>query len=310
MVSYLVNRLVGACTVLVVASLVAFGLQVLAPGDPARLLLQASGMEPVSEEAVIAKRAEMRLDEPVPLRYLDWLHHAVQGDFGHSFRSYEPVTRLYLDRLPATAILAIVAVLLSLVIAVPLGVLVAYRRSGLLDALAQVLVVAGSAAPSFWIGLICILVFAATLQWLPAFGTLTPKGIVMPALVLALPYIALLTRLTRAAMLDVLSQEFLTVARAKGLPTLAIARRHALPNALVPVVTVLGLELGRLLSGAVVVEYVFAWPGIGKLAVDAVLIGDIPIVTGFAVAASLVFVLSNLVVDLGLMALDPRVRRD
>lgn len=309
MVSYLVNRLLGACTVLVVASLVAFGLQVLAPGDPARLLLQASGMEPVPEEAVIAKRAEMRLDEPVPLRYLDWLHHAVQGDFGHSFRSYEPVTRLYLDRLPATAILAVVAVLLSMVIAVPLGVLVAYRRNGPLDALAQVLVVAGSAAPSFWIGLICILVFAATLQWLPAFGTLTPKGIVMPALVLALPYIALLTRLTRAAMLDVLSQEFLTVARAKGLPTIAIAGRHALPNALVPVVTVLGLELGRLLSGAVVVEYVFAWPGIGKLAVDAALVGDIPIVTGFAVAASLMFVLSNLVVDLGLAALDPRLRQ-
>jgi peptide/nickel transport system permease protein len=308
MTSFLVNRLLGALAVLAITSLVAFGLQALAPGDPARLLLQASGMEPVPEEAVIAKRAEMRLDQPLPLRYLDWLRRAVQGDFGHSFRSYEPVARLYLDRLLATATLAVAAVLLSLIIAVPLGMLAAYRRGGLLDALAQVVVVASSAVPTFWIGLVCILVFAATLQWLPAFGTPTPRGIVMPALVLALPYIALLTRLTRAAMLDLLGQEFLMVARAKGLPTVAIACRHALPNALVPVATVLGLELGRLLGGAVVVEYVFAWPGIGKLAVDAALVGDIPIVTGFAVVAGLMFALSNLAVDLGLAALDPRLR--
>ncbi|MGI8552754.1 MAG: ABC transporter permease [Dehalococcoidia bacterium] len=309
MIRYLSGRLLSAVPVLLVVSILAFGLQALAPGDPARLLLEASGLSPVPPEALAAKRAELHLNDPLPVRYFDWLGHAVQGDFGRSFRSYRPVTSLYLERMPATALLAGVAAALSALVALPLGALAAYHRGKLLDGLAQVVAVLGTAVPGFWIALVLIFFFAAKLRWLPAFGTPTPKGIIMPAVVLALHNIAVLTRLTRAAMLDVLTQEFVTVARAKGLGTLAIARGHVLPNVLVPILTVLGLELAGLMTGAAVVEYVFAWPGVGKMAVDAALLRDTPIIVGFAVVAGLIFVLVNLVVDLSAAALDPRARR-
>jgi peptide/nickel transport system permease protein len=195
-----------------------------------------------------------------------------------------------------------------MVVAVPLGVLAAYHRGGLLDSIAQLVAVLGVALPSFWVALIAMFIFAATLQWLPAFGSLTPQGIIMPACVLALANMAILTRLTRAAVLDVLNQEYMMVARAKGLGTGAIARRHLLPNVVVPILTVLGLELAHALTGAVVIEYIFAWPGVGKLAVDAALLGDVPIVVGFATLAGLAFVVVNLAVDIGAAMLDPRAR--
>jgi len=309
MLAYLAGRLGWAAVVMLVVSVLAFGLYALAPGDPARLLLSASGMNPVPEEAVVAKRAEMGLDDPLVVRYLSWLRGAVQGDLGRSFRSYQPVTGLYLERLPATILLATLATLLSCIVAVPLGTLAAYQRGGPLDTLAQLIAALGVALPSFWVALIAMFVFAATLQWLPAFGSLTPQGIVMPAGVLALANLAVLTRLTRATVLDVLGQEYVTVARAKGLRTTAIARRHVLPNVIVPILTVLGLELAHALTGAIVIEYIFAWPGVGKLAVDAALLGDVPIVIGCATLAGLAFVIVNLTVDIGAAALDPRVRR-
>jgi peptide/nickel transport system permease protein len=309
LVTFLAARLAGGLLVMWVVSVLSFGLYALAPGDPARLLLEASGMAPVPEESLRAKRAEMKLDEPILVRYVDWLTHALRGDLGRSFRSYKPVVELYAERLPATMLLAGTAATISISIAIVLGTLAAYRRGTWIDALAQLVAVVGASVPGFWMALIAIFVFAVTLRWLPAFGTPTPAGIVLPACVLALPYLAIMTRLTRSAMLDALGQEYATVARAKGLSTLQVARRHLLPNVLVPVLTVLGLELASLMTGAAVVEYVFAWPGIGKLAIDSVLVGDIPIVVGFAVAAGLVFVGVNLMVDIALGVLDPRVRR-
>lgn len=309
MLSYIVERLAWSVIVMLVVSLLAFGLYALAPGDPARLLLAASGMNPIPEEAVQAKRAELRLDDPLPVRYATWLWGAMHGDLGNSFRSYQSVTALYLERLPATMVLAVLATSISMVVAVPLGVLAAYQRGGIVDSIAQLVAVLGVALPSFWVALIAMFVFAATLQWLPAFGSLTPQGIIMPACVLALANLAILTRLTRAAVLDVLSQEYITVARAKGLETRVIAWRHLLPNVVVPILTVLGLELAHALTGAVVVEYIFAWPGVGKLAVDAALLGDVPIVVGFATLAGLAFVLVNLAVDIGAAIFDPRARQ-
>lgn len=308
MIRYVGQRLLWALSVLVVVSVLAFTLQAMAPGDPARLLLEASGLNPIPDAAVAAKRAEMRLDDPLPLRYLDWAAHALRGDFGRSFRSYQPVLEAYLGRLPATAILAGLAALITVAVAIPLGTVAAYHRGTLPDALAQAVAVTGSAVPGFWMSLVLILVFAVTLRWLPSFGSPTPSGIVLPAVVVSLPAIAVLTRLVRSAILDVVVQDFVQVARAKGLSAAVVTRRHVLPNAMVPVLTILGLELANLLTGAAVVEYVFAYPGIGKLAVDAVLLGDMPIVVGFAVAAGLVFVLVNLAVDLGAAVLDPRVR--
>ncbi len=305
---FLIARLLAVFPVLLVISLLAFGLQAITPGDPAILLLQASGVETITPEAIQAKRAELHLDDPLPVRYTQWLVGALHGDFGRSFRSYEPVTNLYRDRIAATALLALCAASLSALFAIPLGMTAAYWRGSWLDALAQVLAVIGSAVPGFWVALMGIYFLAARLHWLPAFGTLTMKGVIMPVGVLALANMATLTRLTRGVVLDVLSQPFVRVARAKGLSTREIAIRHVFPNTLGPILTVLGLETAHLMTGAAVVEYVFAWPGIGKLAVDAALLRDTPVIVGFAIAAGLIFVTLNLVVDLAVGTVDPRVR--
>jgi len=308
MVGYLVQRLLGALSVLFVVSLVAFGLYALTPGDPAVVLLEASGIHSPPREAVEAKRVELHLNDPLPLQYVNWLGGAVHGDFGRSFRSYTPVSDLYLSRIGATALLASVATLLSLIIGLPLGIVAAYQRGRMADRVAQIVVALGGSMPGFWIGLLLILVFAVELHWLPAFGSPTPQGIVLPAIVLAVANVAVLTRLTRSSVLDVLSQEYVTVARAKGLSAHAVRVRHVLRNTYIPLLTVLGLLFANLMVGTAVVEYVFAWPGIGRLAIDSALLRDEPVVVGFTVAAGLIFTVMNLLVDLGIAAVDPRVR--
>jgi peptide/nickel transport system permease protein len=309
MLHYLVHRLLGVLAVLFVVSLVSFGLYALTPGDPAVILLEASGIQSPPPDAVAAKRAELHLDDPLPVQYLHWLGSALRGDFGRSFVSYDPVLGLYLGRIGATALLAVCATALATGIAVPLGILAALRRGGPLDAVAQLVAVVGAAVPGFWIGLLLILVFAVKLHLLPAFGSPTPRGIILPAVVLAIANVAVVTRLTRAATLDVLGQEFVTVARAKGLRPRLVLLRHVLPNTFVPVLTVLGLQLANLLDGTAVIEYVFAWPGIGRLAIDSALLRDQPVVVGFCVAAGLIFATANLAIDVGLARLDPRMRR-
>jgi len=304
---YVGARLLAALPVVFVISLLAFGLEAATPGDPAYLLLQAAGAETITPDMVAAKRAELHLDDPLAVRYLHWLAGAVHGDLGRSFRSYVPVTALYLDRIGNTALLAGCALAIGALVAIPLGALAAYRRGTAVEALAQVVAVLGSAVPGFWIALVFIFFLSAQWHLLPVFGSPTPKGMLMPAVVLSLSTVAVLTRLTRAAVLDVLHQEFVTVAHARGLSPWVVARRHVLPNAVAPILTVLGLETASLMTGAAVVEYVFAWPGIGKLAVDAALVRDMPVVVGFAVAAGLIYVLVNLVVDIVVTAFDPRV---
>lgn len=294
--------------VLFVLSGVSFGLYSMTPGDPAVVLLEASGIHSPPREAVLAKRAELHLDDPIPVQYLNWLAGAIHADFGRSFRSYEPVTQLYLSRLGATALLACVATALSLIVAIPLGILAAYQRGRIADRIAQIVVALGGSMPGFWLGLLLILVFAVELRWLPAFGSPTPTGIVMPAIVLAVANVAVMTRLTRSSVLDLLSQEFVVVARAKGLAGRAVMFRHVLRNTYVPLLTVLGLVFANLMVGTAVVEYVFSWPGIGRLAVDSALLRDQPVVVGFTIAAGIIFTLMNLLVDIGIAAMDPRVR--
>jgi peptide/nickel transport system permease protein len=308
MIHYLAQRLLGAISVLFVVSIVAFGLYALTPGDPAVVLLEASGIHSPPREAVLAKRAELRLDDPIPLQYFNWVTGTLHGDFGRSFRSYTPVAELYLSRIGATALLASVATLLSVIIALPLGLLAAYQRGRLADRLAQIVVALGGSMPGFYIGLLLILAFSVELHWLPAFGSPTPTGIVLPAIVLAVANIAVITRLTRSSVLDVLGQEFVTVARAKGLEPAAVTIRHVLRNTYIPLLTVLGLVFANLMVGTAVVEYVFSWPGIGRLAIDSALLRDQPVVVGFTVATGLIFTLMNLLIDVGIAALDPRVR--
>jgi peptide/nickel transport system permease protein len=308
MMAYLLQRILGALSVLMVLSVVAFGLYALTPGDPAVVLLEASGIHSPPREAIVAKRAELHLDDPLPVQYVNWLAGAVHGDFGRSFRSYTPVTELYLNRIGATLLLACVATAISVLLALPLGILAAYHRGRLIDRLAQIVVALGGSMPGFWIGLLLILLFAVQLRWLPAFGSPTPSGIVLPAIVLAVANVAVLTRLTRSSVLDVLCQEFVTVAHAKGLSGHAVRVRHVLRNTYIPLLTVLGLVFANLMVGTAVVEYVFSWPGIGRLAVDSALLRDQPVVVGFTIAAGLIFTTMNLLVDVGIAALDPRVR--
>jgi peptide/nickel transport system permease protein len=307
--TYIARRIAAVVPVLLVTSVLVFALQALSPGDPAYLLLQASGRQTITEQDLAAKRAELHLDDPLPVRYLDWLAGAIRGDFGNSFRSYTPVLNLYVDRIGNTAVLAGAAIGLGVIVAIPLGTLAAYNRGRPVDRLAQSVAVLGSAVPGFWIALVFIYFMSAQWHLLPVFGTPTPKGIIMPAVVLSLSTIPTLTRLTRAAVLDIVGEEFVVVARAKGLRARIVARRHVLPNALIPVLTLVGLEGASLMTGAAVVEYVFAWPGIGKMAIDAALVRDTPVIVGFAVAASLIYVTANLIVDVAVARLDPRTTR-
>jgi peptide/nickel transport system permease protein len=239
---YLLGRLLAALPVLFVISLIGFGLEAVAPGDTAELLLRTEGVEAVTPEAIAQRRAELGLDDPLPVRYLDWLSGAVRGDLGRSFRTYTPVTELYRQRIGNTLLLASCAVLLGAAIAMPLGIFAAYRRGKVADAVAQLVALAGAAMPGFWIAFVLVYFFAVRLKWLPVFGTPTPKGIVLPAVVLALANTALLTRITRATILEILGQDYVRVARAKGLRARAVLGRHVLRNAMPPLLTVLGLE--------------------------------------------------------------------
>lgn len=308
MLAQLVARAGGGLLVLWLVSVLAFGLMALAPGEPARLLLIAEGVTMPTPELVAAKRAELRLDDPLPVRYMHWLSGALRGDFGTSYRSGRPVWAIYSERFPATLMLAGLTLALSLAVALPLGLIAAIRRGSMLDALLQALAVLGAAAPGFWVALILMLVFAATLRWLPALGSPTLAGMLLPAITLALPNVAVLSRLVRAATLDVLGQPFMVTAQAKGYSSRGAVRRHALPNVWPAVVTAITLEAAYLLTGTVIIETVFAYPGVGRLAVDAALLGDMPVLALCVLMAAGIYVLGNWLADLLMFTLDPRVR--
>ncbi len=303
------NRIAQSIPTLIVLSLVVFGLQALAPVDPARMALTAGGAGvPVDERDVAAKRRELGLDRSLWERYLSWWGAALRLDLGRSFMSGLPVADLLRQRLPASLTLAALAAALSVGLALPLGLLAALRPGSWLDQLARAATVLGTALPGFWLALLAIWLFAATLRWTPALGSLTPQGIILPAAVLALQPLGRLARLVRAVALDVLGAEYIRVAHAKGLRTAAIVVRHALPNALLPVTTVIGLDIIGMVAETAVIEWVFAWPGIGRLSVEAALAGDLPVLMAVIALTGGVVVLVNLTVDLAALALDPRQR--
>jgi peptide/nickel transport system permease protein len=305
--AHVIGRLTSGLLVLWLVSLLAFSLLALTPGDPARLILSATSADVPTPEEVTAKRAELGLDRPAYARYFSWLGGVVRGDFGNSYRTSKPVGVMYAERLPATLLLTSLTITISLAAALPLGLVAAIKRGGFVDALAQVVAVLGAAVPGFWIALVLILIFAATLRWLPALGSPTMQGMILPALVLALPNIAVLSRLTRAAILDALRQEYMTIARAKGRSQRGAIIFHALPNVAVTLITPVALDIAYLLTGTVIIETVFAYPGVGRLAVDAALVGDMPVLALCVLAAGGVYVVCNWCADIGMAALDPRL---
>lgn len=308
MTRYIARRVLYLIPVWLGISLLAFSLALLAPGDPVRQTLQASGVDAPSSEQVQAMRRELGLDQPGPIRYARWVADAARGDLGRSIRTGEPVLASLTDRFPRTAQLALIALVLGLAIALPLGVFAAIFRDRLVDHVSRLGALVGASIPSFWLAYLLIILFAVQLRLLPVAGSNTPQHVILPALTLAIGAAASLTRLTRSAMLEELTQEYVRTARSKGLRERTVMVRHALRNALVAIVTVTGIRLAGLLGGAVIVETIFAWPGIGKYVVDSISARDYPTIQGFVLFAGTLVLLINLAVDLLYVALDPRVR--
>ena len=308
MQSYLVRRLLTLPVLLLGISIISFALLNLAPGDPAYSILKDrnSGEEPAPED-ILALRKELRLDDPVVLRYGRWLLGAMQGDLGVSYRGGQPIMKELWQRLPATLMLAGSALLLAIVAGIPLGIAAALRRASSTDGLSRLLALVGAAVPSYVLALLLMLVIGVKLNWLPTIGYGSPKHLILPAIALAAGSSAQLMRLTRASMLEVLQQDYVRTARAKGLSERVVIWMHALKNALLPVVTVLGINLGHLLGGTVIVESIFSWPGVGKYAVDSIFLRDFPVIQGFVLYMGLIFLLVNLAVDLSYRWLDPRL---
>lgn len=306
--SYLVRRLLTLPVLLLGISIISFTLLNLAPGDPAYSILKDrnSGEEPAPED-ILALRKELRLDDPVVVRYGRWLLGAMQGDLGVSYRGGQPITRELWQRFPATLMLTGTALLLATVVGIPLGIGAALRRGSSTDGLSRLLALVGAAIPSYVLALLLILVIGVKLNWLPTIGYGSPKHLILPAIALAAGSCAQLMRLTRASMLEVLQQDYVRTARAKGLNERVVICVHALKNALLPVVTVLGINLGHLLGGTVIVESIFSWPGVGKYAVDSIFLRDFPVIQGFVLYMGLIFLLVNLAVDLSYRWLDPRL---
>jgi ABC-type dipeptide/oligopeptide/nickel transport system permease component len=275
-------------------------------GDPAAAMLPGDA----SVEETIALRRTLGLDRPLYAQYASFLGSAATGDFGMSFRHQQPAFELVLERLPATLELAFAALVLALLVALPLGILAAVYRGGAVDVAAMVFAVIGQATPYFWMGIMLILIVAVQLDWLPTSGRGGMERLILPAITLGTHFAASLARLTRTSMLEVLGQNFVTTARAKGLSERSVILGHALKNAAVPVVTLIGLQFGTLLGGAVVTETIFAWPGVGRLAVQSIFVRDYPVVQAGVLVLALTFVALNLLVDLLYGWLDPRIRRE
>ncbi len=301
---YVAKRLALALPVLLGVSVVVFAAIRLIPGDPAQIMAGQAATQQVVAEI----RRSLGLDQPLPVQYLYFLRNAVRGDLGRSRVNGAPVVEELAQRFPRTVRLAVASILVASVIGIPAGILAATRRQSWVDTLVMAVALVGVSMPVFWLGLNLILVFSVRLGWLPAFGHETWRHLVLPAVTLGAASSAILARMTRSAMLEVLGQDYVRTARAKGLAERVVVNRHALRNALIPVVTVLGLQLGTLLSGAVLTETVFAWPGIGRLLVDAVLARDYPVIQGAILLIATTFVLLNVAVDVLYGFLDPRIR--
>jgi peptide/nickel transport system permease protein len=304
MLRYIVQRVLQLIPILIGISVFTFLMLHLVPGDP---VLIFAGDKPLTEERAAEIRHELGLDRPIWVQYRDYIGHAVRGDLGRGLRSQRPVLLSILEVLPGTVQLTFAALALATVVGVTLGVLAALRHGSWLDTAAMAFAILGVSMPVFYSSLLMILLFSFTLGWLPATGQGGVERLIMPATALGLISSAVLARLVRSGMLGVLRQEYIVTARAKGLAPGVVVLRHALKNALIPTITMLGLQLGALLGGAVVTETIFSRPGLGRLAVDAILSRDFPLVQGTVLFAAVAYVLVNLLVDVCYAAVDPRI---
>jgi peptide/nickel transport system permease protein len=313
---YILRRVVQAVPTLLGITILAYAIIRLAPGDPLLVFEDSRG---VTAEQLAELRAAYGFDRPLPIQYLDWLGRAARLDFGRSFQTHLPARDVILERVPATLELTVAALLFGLVLGIPAGTWAAIHRGRWPDQLVRVFAVMGDAVPHFWLGLVLLAILSVQLRWLPTGGISTLgsspldlsdrlRHLILPALVLGTGTLALFARYMRTEVLDVLGQDYVRTARAKGLPEWVVLSRHALRNALLPVVTVLGGSLPVLLAGAATTEYVFSWPGMGRLAVDAAGARDYPVVMGLVLIAAVLIIVGNLVSDVLYGVVDPRIR--
>jgi peptide/nickel transport system permease protein len=313
MTSYLVKRLLSVLPTLLLVSMLIFGLQQVLPGDPAKILAG----EEQDPNVVAYLTAKLHLDEPLPVRYGYWIAGVVQGDLGESVRTQLPVLSLILQKLPVTAELAFLAMCVAIVIGIPAGIASAVGRGTVWDYAANVFALWGLSTPNFWLGILMIMLFSVHLGWLPASGFVSPKedllgnlaSMAMPAFVLGNAIAAVLMRHTRSAMLQVMQSDYVRTARAKGLDERTVILKHALRNALTPIITLGALEFGTLLSGAVLTEQVFTIPGFGKLILDAVFNRDYAVVQGVVLFTATTYIMLNLMADMAYFWVNPRLRK-
>jgi ABC-type dipeptide/oligopeptide/nickel transport system permease component len=304
MIQYFLKRLLQAIPVLLGVIIITFVLMYIIPGDPVVSMVG----ERYSEETVQRLRQELHLDDPLPLQFLRYVGNVLQGNFGNSFITGEPVAALIIEKFPNTMMLAITAMFFAILIGLTAGIMSSVHPGSFMDRGIMVLALAGISAPVFWVGLILVLVVGVMLQWLPPTGFGGIEYLILPALTLGLRSAAYLARLTRATMLDVLSHDYIRTARSKGLPEWKVFIKHAFPNTLIPVITIIGTDFGSYLSGAVLTESIFGWPGIGRLALEAIMKRDFPVIQGTVLFMAIMFVLMNVLVDLLYGVVDPRIR--
>jgi len=303
--TWIARRILAVVPVLFGVTLAVFGMLFLVPGDPVKIMLAEFVTNP---DQVAQMRAQLHLDEPILQQYARFVTGAVRGDLGTSIRSRRPVTTEIGENLASTAQLALAAMVVAVGLGVPLGLVAALSRSSWLDVASMAAALLGVSMPSFWLGLLLIFVFSLHLAWFPATGGGDLRHLVLPAITLGMIAAAIIARLTRSSMLEVLGQDYVRTARAKGLGGFSVVVRHALKNALIPIITIFGLQFGNLLAGAVIVETVFSRPGLGRLIVGGILNKDFPLVQGVVLFVATAYVLINLLVDVAYAYADPRIR--
>lgn len=313
MFNYFIRRLISLLPIFFLMTIIVFVLIRMVPGDPVDVMYGSEGMDEARREVL---RHDLGLDQSIVIQYVRWLGRAVTGDLGRSYRAQMPVITLIGQRLPATLILSVAAMIISVLIAIPLGVIAAVKRNTWADFTAMAIAILGLSLPNFWIGILLVLIFSIALKWLPSIGYVPLSGgigtslshLILPAITLGASLAGTTTRLTRSTVLEELGKDYVRTARGKGLPEKVVLMGHALRNALIPTVTMIGLQLGFLIGGTVVVEVVFAWPGIGMLLVDSIFARDYPVVQGVILVIAVFVVVINILVDVVYTILDPRIR--
>jgi len=303
MLSFIAKRLAYCFLVVIGVSLISFFILHMAPGDPARLMLPDGS----SDADVRAMQVELGLDKPLAVQYLSYMGRALQGDFGRSIFYKQPNIKIIFEALPATIILTFSAMLVALLVSIPLGIVSGVRRGSMIDVGSMFFALLGQSMSPVWLGIMMIYILSVSLRLLPPFGSDSLVNLIMPAITLGTPLAALITRMTRAGMINVLNEDYITATLAKGIPWNKVVNKYALKNVLIPIVTIVGLQVGTFLGGAIVTEQIFSWPGVGRLIVSSIFRRDFPLVQTAMLVVSSMFVCINLVVDIIYVFVDPRM---